>query len=341
MINSFTIPVLALGAILGGIIIALVNMFGQTTHNPKLSLWSKTEVVQLFTSLVATILILQGVNIYCSINLLSVVNLFTTGTTITAPASSVTLFGGAELYLKQSALFNKELLSITRYHLGAYNILEGRYLSRCAEDDGANILLCMFGGFVGAGGASHTQAPESGYSTVSSGLFLSFNTQMFSYLSSLNYLFILRYIFSGMVLFFLPLGTFIRSIPYLRGLGSLLIAVSASFLFIYPLVLSIFYIDFMAGDLSVLKPPIPQDYINDDFGIDTADSFAFFNKEIHDDIFNKGGSQEKQIIELTGNGFIIGVFIPSIAMLAAIASSVYLSRLLGEEIDLSRIVQMV
>ncbi len=348
MINSFTLPLLVGGAILGGIIIALVSMLGESIHNPKVSLWSKTELVQLFASVIATLIVIQGINLFCTINLVGFIGLFNVDIDAAkAPAASINLFDGAELYLRQAASYNRDLLIVTRYHLAAYNILESRYLAECGQGDGvvgrvAKTLGCLFGSATGLGaGTAYSSNPESGYSLVSPAIFLSFNTIIFSYLSTLNYLFILKYIFNGLLMFFLPIGVFIRSIPYMRGLGSLLIAVSVAFLFIYPLVLSLFYIDFLARD-PVLIPSIPGEYINANIASTVTFTTALnpFNLELRDDVFPHG-SQEKEIMGLTANAFLVGVFIPSIAMLAAVASTVYLTRLLGEEIDLSRVIQMV
>lgn len=347
-INAFTLPLLVVGGILGGIIIALVNMLGEFLHNPKVSLWSKTESVQLFVAIVATIFILQGINLFCTINLVDFIGLFNVDIAADkVPASSVTLFDGAELYLRTAAQYNLDLLSVIRYHLGGFNILESRYVAKCSPYEGVvggvtNTIGCLFGGFLGLGaGTAYSVNPESGYALSSSALFLAFNTVIFSYLSTLNYLFILKYVYAGLALFFLPLGVFIRSIPYMRGLGSVLIAFSVSFIFVYPLVLSMFYIDFLTAS-PALTPSIPDEYIGKDLedAVDFGTAINPFNVDLHDDIF-PAGTQQKEVIGLTGNAFLIGVFIPTIAMLSAVGSTVYLTRLLGEEIDLSRVIQMV
>jgi hypothetical protein len=54
------------------------------------------------------------------------------------------------------------------------------------------------------------------------------------------------------------------------------------------------------------------------------------------DLENPGGA-----IQFAAYAFVAAVFLPSVALLAAIASVAYLARLYGEEMDLSRLTQMV
>ena len=42
-----------------------------------------------------------------------------------------------------------------------------------------------------------------------------------------------------------------------------------------------------------------------------------------------------------GRAFIIGVFIPMLALLSAIASTAYIARFYGEDMDLGRLTQLV
>jgi hypothetical protein len=162
-----------------------------------------------------------------------------------------------------------------------------------------------------------------------------------SYLSVLNYIFILRYVFSGFVLFFLPLGIFLRALPYVRPLGSLLMSVSISFLMVYPLFLAIFYIDFKAARVLAPTDSPVFEYSNEDIG-KKVNMGNMFDQHIDDDIFDKGGGDMSvEIIKLSGNAFLLGVFIPSLALLGAAAAVGYINRFLGEEIDLSRIVQLM
>lgn len=370
-------PLAAMAAVFMSVIIGLSFMLGNLIHNPKLTLWAKTEVVQLFISIVSVAVIFQGVGVFCSINMVDVHDLFGLGTLTTGQAT-FSIYSAAEGYLVDSGTYIHVVLNSARYHLGAYNLLEtfSRYLCM-GDESGAisgfmNIIFCLFGNFLSIGGGTGTSvSPDSGHALAAPALTVAFNSLQFSFLSSLNFLFILKYIYSGFVLFFLPLGIFLRSVPYLRTLGSLLISVAFCFLTVYPTVLAVFYLDLIAVP-SVLKAASPALLFgNEDVG-SKVDLGNMFSSSIYGAVFTVGsnapldtsnmlgipvasilgglsgspmgigvGDQSFDVIKLAGNCFLMGVFIPSLALLSAAASVAYVNRFLGEEIDLSRIVQMV
>jgi hypothetical protein len=366
-IQSGVYPSAFLAAALMGIIIAITYMLGTIINNPKLNLWCKTELLQLFVSIAVVIITFQIITAFCAINLVDIGNLFG----FSGGTGQISLYSGAEGYLVSAGDYIHMVLNSARYTLGAYNILEtfGRYL--CLNSNNPisgflNIIFCLFGNFLSIGGGTGTAvSPDAGHSLAAPGLSVAFNSLQFSYLSTLNYLFILKYIYSGFALFFLPLGIFLRSVPYMRTLGSLLMSVSICFVTVYPLVLSVFYLDLLSAS-PVLTPVSPALlYACEDIGskVGVGDMFSSslagnvfsvtnanaFN--YHDLILGWGflegpattavGDQSFEIIKLAGNSFLIGVFIPSLALLSAVAAVSYVNRFLGEEIDLSRIVQMV
>lgn len=367
VLSSFVLPMTALTALVTGMIIALCYMFGNATNNPKVLLWAKTEIVQLFISL-ATVGILFGIIAsFCAIDLRSILTLFDVPSP-RLPANPLSVYDGGELYLVQGGIWVHDILSAARYHLGGFNILEmyGRWIcDGPAGSPAVDFIFCIFGNALSLGGGTGISAsPDSGWAYLAPALSVSFNTLVFSYLSILNYLFILRYVYSGFVFFFLPVGIFLRSMPFMRGLGSLMISVTISFLFIYPLVLSVFYLDFLSS--RILAPEIhapantlPQDldrnrffgvgyYAREDVStkvniLDAIDIGGLSN-DVFD--FNRGafgGTNDRsfEILQLSANAFLVGVFIPSVALLATLASIAYINRFLGEDIDLSRIVQVI
>jgi|GEM_PF-1122244 len=371
-------PLAAMAALLMAMIVAISFMLGNVISNPKLTLWAKTEAIQLLVSIFSVAVIFQGVTMFCSINMVDVHDIFGMGALTTGQAT-FSMYSAAEGYLVDSGTYIHMVLNSARYHLGAYNILEtfGRYLCM-GDESGAvsgfmNIIFCLFGNFLSIGGGTGTSvSPDSGHSLAAPALTVAFNSLQFSYLSALNFLFILKYVYSGFALFFLPLGIFLRSVPYLRTLGSLLLSVAFCFLTVYPMVLSVFYLDLIAAP-SVLKPASPALLFGDEDVGSKVDLGNMFSSSIYGAVFTasdsgahnvalmtgipyddlaagvpsallggfSAGDQSFEVIKLAGNCFLIGVFIPSLALLSAAASVAYVNRFLGEEIDLSRIVQMV
>lgn len=154
---------------------------------------------------------------------------------------------------------------------------------------------------------------------------------------------------------FLPLGIFLRSMPFLRTFGGVFIALVLSFLFIYPLVLGIFYLAkdaiLDAGNNHVPKTGgVALDSYLDETKITyLADARSageslqavlggpeWVKKNYFPDGDNFGGA-----LLFSAYSFVAAVMLPTIALLASIASVSYISRFYGEEIDLSRITQMV
>lgn len=348
VIQGIVYPLTAISATVTTLIVALSYMVGTAIANPRITLWAKTEVMQLFISLLVVGVVLQAINTFCAVDIGPLYSALSGGTAVVAPGT--TFFSAANAYLVEGGTWIHELLHSTRYHIGGYSILQMFGRNKCEDvGDEWNWLFCLFGAAIssagGASGASSTTvAPDSGYGLLTSALGVSYNTITFSYLSILNYIFILRYVFSGFVLFFLPLGIFLRALPYMRTLGSLLMSVAISFLIIYPFILSAFYIDFKSARILVpTSDAFLYVYENPgewrDIGTEVDLSNAF-SGSLYSDVFDDG-EQTVEIIKLTGNAFLVGVFIPSLALLGAAAAVTYINRFLGEEVDLSRIVQLM
>ena len=236
LIYSSIIPAVAISAVTTAMIIVFAYMYGNTTNNPKVLLWAKTEIMQVFIS-ISTVAILIGlINSFCNINVDSVLSLFSLPGAGAVPGGVTTLYDGAEKYLVEAGKWIHTLMAAARYHLGGFNILEGygRYLCEGPEGTGLQIIFCIFGSSIGlGGGAGVSMTPDSGYAYMAPALSVSFNALIISYFSSLNYLFILKFVYGGFIFFFLPLGVFLRSMPFLRTFGSLLISLTICFLVVF------------------------------------------------------------------------------------------------------------
>jgi len=340
-------PAAGVSAFATVILIALVMMFGRATNNPKLSDWSKTEVVQLPITVASILVIMLFINAFCAIDMNSLRSLF--GKPELPPPPHVTgypdsqyynVFDSAESYLVQSAGFAREAMVVARYHHSVYNIFLMRNTYRC---DG----WCLFGN------SGITYQGFAGYAGRLNMMGMLFNTALTSYLSALNSLFIFLFVKNGFFLTLLPMGIMVRSLPFFRTFGSVLIAVAMSFFVIYPATLAVF--SMMDG---IFVSPFA--------GIDACghmDLKAYFMNEANiysrdRDIPDVGGGDLDdgdlarvylpcgvdypiQVAQYAAYSFIAAVFLPTVALLGAVASVRYLAKMYGEEIDLSRIVQMV
>ncbi|MFN7991136.1 MAG: hypothetical protein U0R44_03170 [Candidatus Micrarchaeia archaeon] len=331
LMNGVIIPLSALSVATTMSIIAVSYMLSQVLSNPKLSLWAKTEAVQVTLSLFTVVLLIGVMNGFCSIKMDTVAPLF--GLT----ADSIDIYTAAQHYLVDAGYYSLRATAVIRYHLEAYNILAA-----------LSVFECEFGGIGCLFGYSGTSLqPLGGYGAEQAALNFFFNSSIMSTLTALNFLFILQFVYKGFVLLFLPLGVFMRSMPYLRGFGGLMIAVALSFLIVYPLLLSIFY---LMEPVLVDKPNYqPQDFS------------AFYDEGVFDEKNGAGQSVEAAVMgagavvdsyfpsgqnpigamQFGAYAFVAAVLMPTAALLGTIGTIAYVARLYGEEIDLSRIVQMV
>jgi hypothetical protein len=313
-------------------VVALSYMLSQAISNPKLSLWAKTEAVQLLISVGTVFLLITLMNTFCTIQVSEMASLFGLS------AGPLSIYEGAQTYLADAGHFSIQALTVCRYHLEAYNVMSA-----------LNAFECEFGGGIGClfGYSGTNVQPMGGYGAHQAAMNIFFNSTIMSVVSALNFLFILQFVYKGFVLLFLPLGIFMRAVPYMRTFGGLLISLTLSFLIVYPFLLSVFY---MMESL-LLEPPADMSHFLDESVFDeesgagqSVEAAAGGNDAVWNNYFPgdmPDGDNPTGAIAFAAYAFIAAVFLPTVALLGTIGSIVYITRLYGEEIDLSRIVQMV
>lgn len=356
------LPLTALAGVVAALIIAISFMAGKLLNNPKLILWGKTEIVQLVISIAAVLFIGTTVNIFCLIDMGEVAAVFDADVPSGGAASSI--YQAAETYLVEAAYYSHNAMSVARFHLEGYTILSYLSVFQCG------LLKCFFG-YSG----TNTQ-PFGAYGSTIAALNIFFNSMLVAHVTVLSYTFLLAYVYRGFVLLFLPLGVFMRSMPFMRGFGSMLMALAMSFLLVYPLLLSILYLmggvlvdrDTYAPDASLLTDYRNQEEHFYELGGDIGSATGYgrgvslvaalasmvdptnqglarqyfgniYFPEDHEE--DELGGRPIEAIAFCAEAFIAAVFMPTVALLGTIASVSYVTRLMGEEIDLSRITRMI
>src|SRR4030095_10581284 len=277
------------------------------------------------------IMLIFLMNTFCSIQIGEVASLF--GLT----SDTKTIYQAAQQYLVDEAYYSLRALTVVRYHLEAYNVLSALSKFACTFDG----LGCLFG-YSGI-----NSQPLGGYGAHQAALNIFFSGALMANMTALNFLFILLFIYKGFVLLFVPLGIFLRSMPYLRTFGALLIAVALSFLIVYPMMLAIYYMmESVILDAPNFEPESLSEFYDEGVfasqgGTRQAVEAATCGDQCVVDNYFPNGDKGVAAMRFAAYAFIAGVFLPTAAMLATIGSIVYMTRLYGEEIDLSRIVQMV
>ena len=333
ILNGGVLSLSGLAALATGTMIALAYALSEMIQNPKVHLWAKTEAIQVVISAISAILLISVINGLCLINVADIASA-TSGAT-TSLSGTLSFFDAAESYITNAAEYTHNVLKIERYYLGAFNMLEARarwYCLGASETLGGFSIFC----FNNPSGSSYS--PYAGFGTTSVAFNVAFNSALLSYLSSLNYLFILKFSLSGLALLLLPLGIFLPLNAFHARIGRTVHSCCNVFFVVYPLMLAIF--NFIPNLFDYQG--IPSSYRDEaSLSAGVGDVLSQMVESDMVDYFFGSGGKYAAALGIAGRAFIVGVFLPTIAMLAAIASVRYMSKMLGEEIDLSRIVQMV
>lgn len=335
------LPLVGIAAVTTATLIAISFMAGRALSNPKLTLWSKTEIIQLGISMFTIFIIVSSVTTFCNLNVRSIEEAL--GLVPTA-GPTVNIFQAASNYLSDATIYTHNAVIVTRYQLEAYTVLSYFSAFECDWKIGRVGLGCWFGW-----GGENLQY-FGGYGAVIAALNTSFNGLLITYFTLINHIFILLFIYKGFAFFFLPVGILMRSLPYLRHFGAVLIAISMSFMIVYPAMLAVFSImgDVLLDRNTNLSPEGRAEAFNnaelDMVDLDQGEFMAMSGAgadTVEDYYIGDGKGDIGYALKFTAYAFIAGGFFPSVALLATIASVSYIARLYGDEIDLSRIVQMV
>lgn len=342
------LPITAYATIATMTLIAVSYAVGNLLSNPKFTLWSKTEIVQLFVSVASTLFIAMIVGTFCAADVAEIGGLFGITT------DSANIYESAKDYLLGAGIYSHNAITVIRYQLEGYTVVSYFNALECDYPVGGGVGL---GCFYGQG--SNNLQPLGGYSASLAALNFAFNSAIMSHFTVMNFAFILLFVYRGFAFLLLPLGVFMRSMPYMRPFGSLMISVAFSFLLVYPLMLAVFG---LMGDtiLDSANGYVPEGISMSDYDEsvfpDSVGSSAemgasvsgpdyvwatYFNTPYPE---SPGDMDVTQVIAGVGfaaTAFIAAVFFPTIALLATIASVAYLARLYGDEIDLSRLTQLV
>jgi hypothetical protein len=329
-------------------LIGVGYMLGKFFGNPNLILWSKTESTQIIASILVIIILLEVISLFCMMTVYDFMKLIgMEGHAIDLAkngvfSSGASIYDAASSYLNWSATYSHNILSLVRYTMGVIEIRSSFSRWQCE-------FFCLLGG----GGTSYS--PFAGDYTVLGALSILLNSATISLLSVLFQMYTLKYIQTGLFLLLLPFGVVLRSVPFMRGLGGALIAFVIVMYIFYPLLLvvdGIIWPGIAMGALpqvdSLPKLPIMCDSGNKDVfkaeedlqlsGVGTW--FVAFTKLQGID---KCGylSNLAELFVLNAMSFIGSIFLMMVNFIIIIAMTREVSRAIGEEMDISRLVQMV
>ena len=333
----------ALAAVGTGSLIVLGYMFGEFFQNPKLLTWAKTEALQIGVSLVVVIAILGALTGFCSLAIGDTGRIFSALPAIYSGFEDKPMYDAGVIYLQNlMSLTHTNMMSL-RYSLGAYEIRTTYTKMDC--DKGCWI------SFVGSNIAVHSG--ESLLLAVANNLL---STATISYLSSLLQYFTLQYINNGIFVAFLPIAIVMRSMPFMRQFGGALVAIFISLYIMYPVMLGFDSIiaSGMAGGGTIDlyryggcpgsdllraqgRPPAVNCHSDSDYDE--------MNMDLSIPQVLTGSLPPTPPLDQQARAsaliFLIAVFLPALNFIIIAAMARGVGQLLGEDVDISRLGQMV
>ena len=235
--------------LIGGIIILILYLYSKYVKDDQIYAWSRLESYQLAVSVfVAFVMILITSQIICP------VGYFTDLSKLLGAENTggLSIYAASENYLIDSANNAFDVFLAGRYIYAIYTVASRFSVYMCAgtfttvgtgTSPGMNFFSCIMGASMGGGaGAAVYVSPFGGHGYLLSITSVMMNTALMEYFTSILYLFLLEFANSGIAFFLLPLGVLVRMIPFSRRVGAMLMSIAFVFMFVYPLVLSIFYI---------------------------------------------------------------------------------------------------
>lgn len=343
-------------------LVALVYMGGEFLQNPRMLTWAKTEAMQAFVSVAVASVAIFAVFALAEVTVGEIGGVFNAPTPLLYRGNGgQNVYGGALLYLENLAAVSLANVAQLRYNLGAYEIRTSYTKYDCdaaCKISLSSVNLAIFGG-------------ETVKLAITNNLL---GTATVAYLSTVFQYFTLQYVINGLFYLFLPIAIIVRSMPFMRQFGGALMGIFIALYVLYPLMLVADA--FVAPSLAKNMPGVATLYERSGQSCETSGENVFGQYVPQDGGPRKymtcvsgkknerelGGSSlhdtsEASLNEMDDPGgsmtdlansirvsiliFLAAVFLPALNFIVIAALGRDLSRLLGEETDISKLGQMV
>ena len=303
----------------------LVNKFFQNAEGTG---WAKIELYEVFVTVLIIIGVIAASDLACNIN----ASWLFPGSTI---PSGYNIYDGAIFYLDS---FSSGVMHITTALYGFYSGLDLiSSMKLTGKPLGLGAQLQPTGGFA---------------ATIKPGLTNAFNVLIIAFILNKAQIFLILFVALGFLKYYLPIGLFLRSFTPTRRIGGTIIAISLGFLFVYP------FLIIMEGEIG-LQPIKASDNLITNFSSEVS---GVGGQEMMDwwkdsmgvlGIFDFIGKLMRSGIEvlafgilyLAGNAagyaFLIGLFFPAFNTLILVTTIRYLSKSMGEEIDVTNLTRLI
>jgi hypothetical protein len=353
----YSISILASIAASG--LIAFAYMIGIFLQNPKFMVWAKTEIFQVAVSiaLVFVALFMVGV-VGLDPDSTFVVNAGWIGALSEEDVAGAylyppiqeefSIYETGEAYLQNLAYFSHRTVRASRTLMGVTDEFSKYMRTPCTPP--------IFGCLLGVNGVN--ARPLSGATALMQASNLMLYTSTASYLTVLAQIFFLKFIKlggGGLLAVYLPLAIVLRSLPFMRQFGGALLAICFSLFLIFPALL---YVESTFWNpYSWIEGGAAGDTFRNNGG--SVGEFVYYLDNVkhggkYGDLFYRASAADPgavtigqtyglfdKIARMVSFSFISSTFLFTFNILAVSASATLFARILGTEVDLSRLMQIV
>jgi len=316
-------------------------IYGRFSQFPVAStVWAKAGIFHIVISALLIVCAFGLLEFACSDAMPSIFNV-----------SGTNMFDSAENYLEDQSELAYKTMTAFRYNMGVAEIRS----SQSRWEQRSEFLI--FGG-----GQGTSYSPHAGQRSYISIFNIGMNAGTIYLLNIYFMHYVMNYIFYGLAILF-PLGIVLRSFPFVRNLGSALIALSFGLFIFFP-----FMLMFNAATWGEYVEANPIDEIsNDIFHYSDLEKVEATKNpwHLHDKSYDPQdtipeippGATPEEALEILSNheglpdliplaklsaqSFIGAVFLPAINWIIIIILISDISKLLGQEIDARRLARMI
>ncbi len=307
-------------------VITAVYAAGKIINNPKVYVWAHDELFQLMVSLIVVSLMLALMNMATEVHFSSLTGPYVSSVDVKLPTSSspgsTSFYGAAMLYLLNTACMAHNIMLNVRYYLSEIYLDQSLSHWKCA------VPWC----FMSQGGTGAAVMPYAGASYFLGVFSLFFQSALLENMMSLVHAQFLMSIYSGVLMFLLPLAVVLRSTPGLRPVGGVLMALLMAMYVVYPFILSMYAVVFLP------KLPYYSPKNDDDLAIKTNVA-QWLSGSMNIPTVSFGNVYS--VVSELGNGLFYVMFLENAALLALVGAAFHISNLLGEQVNFSGLLQVI
>ncbi|MEW5996197.1 MAG: hypothetical protein AB1657_01225 [Candidatus Micrarchaeota archaeon] len=316
--------------------IALLYLINRFFQNSEGMGWAKLELYEVFITVVIMIGVFAAADLACNVR---------ASWLFPAPSApqDYNIYEASNWYLDQ---FSSSIMDITTALYGLYSGLD--MISS----------MTLTGRPLGVG----TQVQPTGglAATVKPGLTNAFNVLVIAFIVNKVQIFLINFVSFGYLKYYLPLGLLARSFTPTRRIGGTVIAIALGFLFVYP------FLTILEGEAGLkpilsLRDNIIQDFWSDASGVAGNDFVSWWEDSTREETLGGSALAVLDFVGLVvrsaigflafgllylsanaaGYAFMVGLFFPAFNTLILVTTIRYLSKSMGEEIDVTNLTRLI